>query len=468
MEYAVSGASTLRINRLSVLIGAITFCAVVVAGSRILRDPDLYLHIATGRWIIAHTEVPHGDVFSFSFRGAPWVVHEWLSEVISSYIYGTLGWAGLLLVTAGCFAIAIALLNLILCKDLGSAWALIGTVLAAGLAYPHLLARPHAFALPLLVIWTSILVDARKRHAVPSAWIALLVSLWANLHGSYMIAEVLILLFALEAILETTDWRAAFSVAESWGIVILLSVLAALATPNFLSGILLPFRVMGMSFMMTFIGEWRSPDFQTGQPLEFWLMLVLLGALTAGIKLPPMRLAISLLLLHLALLHQRNGELLGLVTPIILAPSLGPQLRRFDDNIVFNLFAQFDKPATASFLSFIAIVIACIGISVVRLGVDNDNRKYAPAKALQFAATARIAGPVFNGINFGDYLLFSGVPPFIDGRVDMYGDEFLRSYADVANFPEIAARYKIQWAILDPKSAHVALLNNLTNWDRVL
>jgi hypothetical protein len=460
----ISASDTIK--RLPFLFGIFTFFAVVIARSRILQDPDLYLHVAIGRWIIAHWEVPHSDVFSFSFTGLPWVAHEWLSGVISAYLHDTLGWAGLLLLTALCFASAMGLLLSSLTKDLGPGWALIGTILAAGLAYPHLFARPHAFVLPLLVAWTSILVDARKRRTAPSPSIALLITLWANLHGSYIVGEVLIVLFALEAILENTDRKAALLVGRSWGIAILMSILAAFATPNLVNGTLLPFRLMNMRFMMTFIEEWRSPDFQGGHPLEFWLMLVLFGALTAGIKLPPMRLAMSLLFLHFALLHSRNSELLGLVIPIILAPSLGPQLRRFNNNVAFNLLARLDKPATAAFIFAFSMIILCVSVIVVRVGVDNKNREYAPTEAVEFAAKHQISGPVFNEINFGDYLLYSGIPPFIDGRVDMYGDDFLRRYADVSKFPEITAQYKMQWAVLNPKSAHVALLNNLAGWDK--
>ena len=53
-----------------------------------------------------------------------------------------------------------------------------------------------------------------------------------------------------------------------------------------------------------------------------------LAALSGGWRLPPTRVLILLLLLHMALRHGRYAELLGLVGPLLLAPALGPQLAR--------------------------------------------------------------------------------------------------------------------------------------------
>ena len=48
----------------------------------LLNDPDTYLHIAAGRWMLAHRALPFADPFSHSMPGASWVPHEWLAEFI--------------------------------------------------------------------------------------------------------------------------------------------------------------------------------------------------------------------------------------------------------------------------------------------------------------------------------------------------------------------------------------------------
>ena len=76
------------------------FSAVGVLGLssyQTLGDPDTFLHIRIGQWIIDHSSVPRVDVFSHSLAGENWVAHEWLSEIILATVYRFGGWGGLVL-----------------------------------------------------------------------------------------------------------------------------------------------------------------------------------------------------------------------------------------------------------------------------------------------------------------------------------------------------------------------------------
>ena len=84
------------------------------------------------------------------------------------------------------------------------------------------------------------------------------------------------------------------------------------------------------------------------------------------------------------------------------------------------------------------------------------------SQALAFARAQGLTVPVFNDINFGDYLIDAGIAPFIDGRVDMHGHEFVRRYANVGEFPALAAQFGFTWAVLSPGNPHVPLL--MTDW----
>ena len=59
------------------LIVALTFFIRALAQPMaLLNDPDTYLHIAAGRWMLAHAALPVHDPFSHSLAGATWVPHE--------------------------------------------------------------------------------------------------------------------------------------------------------------------------------------------------------------------------------------------------------------------------------------------------------------------------------------------------------------------------------------------------------
>src|SRR5215207_5380877 len=92
------------------LVMLAAYAHVLVFSSKVLNDPDTYLHIAVGRWIIAHRAVPHEGIFSGTMPHAPWVAHEWLSEVVLAGLFDRFGWAGLVAVTGLCVGLALAML----------------------------------------------------------------------------------------------------------------------------------------------------------------------------------------------------------------------------------------------------------------------------------------------------------------------------------------------------------------------
>jgi hypothetical protein len=453
---------------LPVVTALVVFAATLGWAHHLLFDPDIYLHVAVGRWIVEHRTVPHADVFSYSMAGAPWVVHEWLAEVAMAMLRDYLGWAGLVVMAAACVAAAAGLLQRALMQYLEPVYALIGTATAVGLCFPHLLARPHAFSLPLLAAWTAILVAAAAQRRTPPLAACLLIALWANLHSGYIIGLFIAGLFALEALIDATDRREALRAVRGWAIFGAAAVAASLATPNGIAGLRLPFDLIGMNFGLSFIGEWQSPNFQHAQPLEPWLMLLLLGALTLGARIPVTRIAMLLVFLHLALQHQRLTEVLGIVAPLILAPALAPQLKSAVTSIVDRCLAGFARRSNAGGITAAGLAALLLSAATLRIGVANDEGVFAPRTALRAAMARHPAGHVFNDINFGDYLSYSGAAaPFIDGRIDMYGDALLKRYAMPAEFPKLVGDYDIGWALLTPNNIHIPLLDSLSGWQRV-
>src|SRR5438046_7979689 len=194
----------------------------------------------------------------------------------------------------------------LLLRSLAPIHALLATALAWHLISGHILARPHIFALPILVLWTAALVRARDEDRAPPLWLVPLMVLWANLHGSFIFGLALAALFAVEALIAAPDWRSRRRAARSWLLFGALSLLAALVTPFGIEGLLQPFRLLGMSFALAALIEWSSPDFQHYNPLELWIMVVLVAAFSLQWRLPATRLAMLLLLLHMALQHRRH------------------------------------------------------------------------------------------------------------------------------------------------------------------
>src|SRR5947208_12416834 len=50
-------------------------------------DTDLWWHLRDGAYMWQHLAFPRTDPYSFTFRGAPWDDHSWLSELLFYGLY---------------------------------------------------------------------------------------------------------------------------------------------------------------------------------------------------------------------------------------------------------------------------------------------------------------------------------------------------------------------------------------------
>ena len=103
------------------------------------------------------------------------------------------------------------------------------------------------------------------------------------------------------------------------------------------------------------------------------------------------------------------------------------------------------------------MVVAIVGVTMWTIGPRiQPPTERAPEEAIAAARLAGIKGNVLNSHGFGGYLIFEGIPTFVDGRVELYGNQFLQRYFDAMKLinPDEAARilkqYDVRWALLQP------------------
>ncbi len=426
---------------------------------RILNDSDTYMHIAAGNWILGHWAVPATDPFSYTFAGAPWVAHEWLSEAAMAIAYRLGGWSGVLVLSGAAVALTLGLLARHLSRWLDPLPASVTLLTGAGCIAASLLARPHLLALPLIELWTAGLLIAVEERRVP--WCLLpLMTLWANLHGSFIFGLALACAFALEAMIAAGErWQFA---ARKWGLFLACAAFAALLTPHGWRGLVFPFELMSMK-NLGLITEWKSLDFETTPPLEAALLAALYVSLTRGVRVPILRLLMLMGLLHLALHHARHQMLFGVAGTLLFAGPLGAALGRL--NPVRATGAA--KPALALALS-LALAFAATAFRLAQ-PIAREDVFTSPSAAFAHVPASLAATPVFNEYNFGGFLIFHGVRPFIDGRADMYGDKFLAEYVELIHpnrerVVQTLEQRGIQWVFVDAASPIWAVMETLPGW----
>ncbi len=445
------------------LAAGLLVMALALATPAILNDGDTWWHVRAGQWMIEHRAVLHHDVFSYTLPSRSWSTHEWLSEVLLAGAYNAGGWSGVSALTAITAGLGALFLSRGLARSLTGLGLVVTATVAVACVAPVLLARPHILALPCLVLWADALIAARSQGRAPSLWLLPVMALWANLHGGYFFGLALIGPFALEALLAAPGSPLErLKAVRGWIVFGLASLAAALLTPHGVDGLIFPFKLLSLT-ALSGVQEWRASDFTHLEPLEIAMLTALAVSLGRGVRIAPVRLGVLLLLLHMALQHTRHQLLLGVVGSLILAEPLAQALgQQAGDR---KTAPRWALPA------FAAVAVLLLSIRLA-LPIVRTDAAAAPMTALAAVPVNIRARPVFNEYGIGGYLIWSGVPVFVDGRTDFYGDRFMADYyaATAPNktaFDGLMNRWNFGWTVLSPGNPLVAVLDQRPGWRRI-
>jgi hypothetical protein len=445
-------------------VGVGIYALFLLAGNRLLIDPDTMWQITVGQWIIEHRAVPETDVYSFTMRGQPWISTQWLAQVAYAKVFAMAGWSGPVVLATTAIAATYALLAKLLSARLTESTTLVFIAAALALTVPHLLARPHVLALPLMAAWVGGLIAAADLRGAPSFWWLPLMALWANLHGGFVFGLVLIAPVAFDAVLNA-DVTLRKSLALRWAAFALAALVASCCTPYGWNSLLASQKILGLGEALPLIMEWRPADFSSLGALEVCLLLGIGLALFRGIKLPPMRIVLLLGLLHMALSQGRSGELLALLAPIILAAPLARQIGGAEASGTAS-------PARGVLFASVAIALMAGTFAYASVHRFEPHTHGSPVAAVVELKKLNFAR-VFNDYDFGGYLISNGVAPFIDGRTELYGEKFFVDHNAASGLMEpenlfrLLEEYKIEATLMRTQSAATKLLDHIDGWQKI-
>lgn len=458
-------ASPMR-RHLPLWVGVGIYALFLLAGNRLLIDPDTMWQITVGQWILDHRMVPTTDVYSFTMRGQPWISTQWLAQVAYAKAYAVFGWSGPVVLAATAIAATFALLARFLSRRLSESTTLVFIAAALALTVPHLLARPHVLALPIMVLWVGELIAAADRRTAPSFWLLPLMALWANLHGGFVLGLALTAPIALDAVLNA-ETRMRKSLLLRWAAFGLAALLACCCTPYGWNSLLASQKILELGSALPLIMEWRPADFGSLGAFEVCLLLGIGLALWRGFTLPPLRIVLLLGLLHMALAQGRAGEILALLAPLIVATPLARQIGG-----AAAPDASPAAPIRGLMLAGIAALLVAGTLaycSVQRFQPHTNGSPVAAVVALKKLNLAR----VFNDYDFGGYLIANGVAPFIDGRTELYGEKFFVDHNAASGLMEpenlfrLLEQYDIEATLMRTQSAATKLLDHIDGWQKV-
>ena len=394
------------LRRAAFPIAAAAVAFTVAAGSS-PADPDMYWHLASGRWMLDHREILRTDVFSTTIAGQPYALGEWLGEVLLAATFATGGWPGLVLLRSTLVAVAAFCAGRISRRG-GGTVAAAAVVLCVGFVATRSrwTDRPALFTFVLFPVLLDLLFSARGGSRRALYAIPPLILLWANLHGGYVVGLGLIGAFAAEAVLLRS------ALARPLLIVGALSVLATFIDPE-------TFGLAGAAGHALapprFIREEAPPDVLEASGAVFAGYLA--GALAVALGRGAGLLDVLLLapLIWLALSGQRHLSFFILAALPLLAGGLTVPLARAAAWLgrIGGQVHPSGRPIAGPIV--VALVLVALGSAVV-VPRDPDERGY-PVGALPALLAGE--GVLLNEYDWGGFLILRAPsrPVFVDGRL---------------------------------------------------
>ncbi|MBI3746534.1 MAG: hypothetical protein HY264_08465 [Chloroflexi bacterium] len=244
-----------------------------------LPTVDLAYQLRAGADILAGRGIPAVDAWTFTAAGQPWFDQQWLAQSFLAQTYQVAGWTGLAVLRAVLVAVIQGFILIAIRRrapGLGTRTAALLAIAAFVVMAPALALRPQLFGMALFAGTLAVLAGRRERPAwwwlVPLAAVA-----WANEHGSFILAPLLVGLAWLE------DLRDRWPGARRTLATLAATTVATVLTPFGPRVWQYAFGVATNHQVTTRISEWQPTRLTDVPGALFWLSVVAVAAIVVVI-----------------------------------------------------------------------------------------------------------------------------------------------------------------------------------------
>jgi hypothetical protein len=470
---------TERLGARTLLLGSVmtVILSLFMAGE---QDPDFWWHLRIGHWMVDNGRLPATDIFTHTVPGHVWTDHEYLTEILMWLVYNATGVLGL--------AIAFGLLTwagfwLMYRQVRRQPWVIVGIGLAIGAVAGSPIWGPRAqmitfFLSCLELYWLQGYLSGRSRAI---QIFPLVMVLWANLHGGWVIGFVWL---GVAIVAELIGWAwdrenpAHRAHVRLLAIITAASVVAVAATPHGLSLYPYPFQTQGSVAQQRLIVEWFSPDFHQIylRPFEAMVFLVIVGF---ALRRPSLyELLLTLVALGLALQSVRNVALfVAVATPVVINTYAA-----YWKELAAARGWKLELPPRRIFAVTTSIVLAIIILATTLHIADSvspakqrslDVASYPVGAADWLAAHPEVGTKMYNQYGWGGYLAYRFYPQpsrrvFIFGEAALMGDSLLNEYQNVqtlrSDWKQVLDKYGVDYIVYNRGEALANVLATQPEW----
>lgn len=434
---------------------SIPFIALIVLtiafSLRLINNADIGFHLKGGQWILENLKFPGNDVFTYTVNSHEYIDMQWLYQVLIYLVQSVFGYSGLtilnilLILTSFYFLYRVMQVREVPLPVIILSLFLVLMVIQFRFSYRPELMSWIGIMLTLFVMEVYYYTKKKNLYFLP-----IIILVWVNMHGLFIIGLFMIGCYVLSTWIR--DKKPDMYLLKWFGI----AIAATLVNPYFVTGATYPFylltRLDESNIFAQTIFELKSPfgsDFANLQ-LELTLYYISAGlsivlALITIKKRKLHEFLILLAFLYISYAAIRNVPIFMLYSGFILAICLKDIF-----SISFNRLPEKLRSINKPLAYTLAVVFLLISARVMTgnyyisygRGVDFGiglNENSFPVDALEHLNNLNLNGRIINDIGYGGWLEWQYPNQvFIDGRLEVIGEDLYREFLDAVNNNKLA------------------------------
>ncbi len=518
-----SGSSLLASAFVCIVLFLLSIAGAINSGL-ILKEPDICFLLAVGRWIVEHGALPQTDPFSWGYLiaapGRPYVIYQWLSEVVFYLVEKYCSTAGLLVLSAVLTAYAFFVVPLKMLRlAVKPAVCLAVSFWTLTVVFCHVSIRPELFSYLFTAMFLNALFRLYCSRRVSVSWgfvfvCCVISALWVNLHCLFvlmplMLSGCLLIAFVEMLILKSQGGQSHAFEAKTLAIALLASSIATLLNPYFLS--IYPFVLHILSDPINdtilelkplTVDNLKSPflypfltfcAFSAFQFLKHNAFLLKGGGLQQFLrKFQYGDLLFRIMLLFGTIAGFRSVRVVPL-SALIAVTGLAFLWRRsfheskplsqFNEALRYLICGDRENSKQAAIVlkgwTVVSLAIAGLGaglmVRIVPPELPQGSAAFQPPfKAIEYLRAAPQPQHLLNDPHFGVVMMWRVEKPpklFIDARYYMYSKAWIDDYWEMVEcrprWKELLNKHSIDCVFVKPKTALAHALVNEANWKKM-
>jgi hypothetical protein len=416
---------------------------VVVSLATRMVAIDLAYHVRAGEQVLRGT-IPRADTWTFTVAGNPWLDQQWGAQALLASAHRVGGFAAIALLRAGLIGLTFALVYLA-CRAKGATPRTSSLLSLGGFVacLQTLAMRPQLFAVALFAasLW---IVASRHDHPARLGALPVLTIVWANMHGSFVFAPLLVGLALIEDVIGRGPQR------KRLALIVGLTAIATLVNP-FGVGVWVYVKDLSTNpVIRDTITEWAPMSVSTFSGIAFFVTAAVIAGWFARRARPiPWGTLLWLGTFFALALPARRGVIWwALVAPVAVA-DLMP--------------GREDRAPHGSRALNIGVLAALAGVVLVMLPwwrphAEGSLLAEAPVGLARTTAALPAGSRVVVPQPWGSWFALASpdTPVFVDPRIELYPADVWNDYLTVrtagAGWREILDRYDVEGVVADRRT----------------